>query len=73
MGLKQSIHDINVYNAVSYNEDIIPINKMNKINSIYSHMKNQFNMPTNGIIDKNRINIQQDIQKKIMEDFQIFY
>ena len=56
MGLKQSIHDINVYNAVSYNEDIIPINKMNKINSIYSHMKNQFNMPTNGIIDKNRIN-----------------
>ena len=56
MGLKQSIHDINVYNAVSYNEDIIPINKMNKINSIYSHMKNQFNMPTNGVIDKNRIN-----------------
>ena len=56
MGNKPSIHDININNAVSYNDGIIPINQMNKINSIYSNMKNQFNMPTNGIIDKNRIN-----------------
>ena len=56
MGNKPSIHDININNAVSYNDGIIPINQMNKINSIYSNMKNQFDMPTNRALNKNRIN-----------------
>ena len=65
MGLKHSIHDINVYNAVSYNDGIIPINQMNKINTVYSHMKNQFDMPTKRLMSKNRINTTRFTKKNL--------
>ena len=72
MGNKPSIHDININNAVSYNDGIIPINQMNKINSIYSNMKNQFDMPTNRALNKNRINSTRYTKKKLWKIFRYF-